>query len=107
MIVNLKQSIMDEENHMREMEKYINPRVLFIDDFLKGKINEVDLNYIYRIINTRYLLNKPLIISTEKSIKEMISWDEAVASRLVEMSGGNIISFGENNKNHRLKDYLQ
>lgn len=107
MIVNLKQSIMDDENHMREMEKYINPRVLFIDDFLKGKINEVDLNYIYRIINTRYLLNKPLIISTEKSIKEMISWDEAVASRLVEMSGENIISFGENNKNHRLKGYLQ
>ena len=107
MMVNLKQSVMDEENHMREMEKYLNPRVLFIDDFLKGKTTPADLNYIYRIINTRYITGKHVIISTERSIKEILQWDEAVGSRLVEMAGKNIITFDRNSQNHRLKDYLQ
>ena len=105
MIMSLKQSVMDEENFMREMEHYLNPSVLFIDDFLKGKITSADLNYIYRIINSRYLKNKPLIISTEKSIESIISWDEAVGSRLVEMSQGNIINFNQNSENYRMMKY--
>lgn len=104
MIVNLKQSVMDEENHMREMEKYLNPPVLFIDDFLKGKSTTADLNYIYRIINTRYLQQKPIIISTEKSIKEILYFDEAVGSRIIEMAGENVVVFEENSYNHRLRN---
>ena len=77
MMVNLKQSINDEENHMREMEKYTNPTVLFMDDFLKGKATPADLSYIYRIINTRYLQEKPMIISTEKSVEEILNFGEA------------------------------
>lgn len=107
MMVNLKQSVMDEENHMREMEKYLNPKVLFIDDFLKGKTTLADLNYIYRIINTRYIKGNHLIISTEKSIKEILLWDEAIGSRLVEMADKNIINFDVNSKNHRLKNYFE
>ena len=103
MIISLKQSVMDELNHLKEMEKLLNPRVLFIDDFLKGKTTDSDLNYIYRIINSRYLSNKQLIISTEKSMEEILSWDEAVGSRLVEMAGENIIYFDENSLNYRLK----
>lgn len=103
MIISLKQSVMDELNHLKEMEKLLNPRVLFIDDFLKGKTTDSDLNYIYRIINSRYLSNKQLIISTENSMEEILSWDEAVGSRLVEMAGENIIYFDENSLNYRLK----
>lgn len=47
----------------------------------------------------------PLIISTEKSIDEIISWDEAVGSRLVEMAKDNIITFSEASNNYRLKNY--
>lgn len=107
MMVALKQSVMDKINHEMEMEKLLNPSILFIDDFLKGSVTSVDLNYIYRIINSRYLSNKPLIISTEKSMDEIISWDEAVGSRLVEMAGGNIISFSGDKLNYRLKDYYE
>ena len=106
MMMNLKQCVTDEENFIREMDKYLNPRVLFIDDFLKGKITAADLNYIYRIINSRYLKNMPIIISTEKTIDEIISWDEAVGSRLVEMAKDNIITFNERSNNYRLKSYL-
>ena len=38
---------------------------------------------------------------------EIISWDEVVGSRLVEMAGGNIISFSGDKLNYRLKDYYE
>ena len=92
---------MDETNFIREMDKYKVPRVLFLDDFLKGKPTDADLKYIFEIVNERYLKKKPIIISTEKSIDEIVSWDEAVASRLVEMAQGNIIEFGTDIENYR------
>ncbi|WP_455539114.1 ATP-binding protein [Terrisporobacter sp.] len=104
MIISLKQSVMDEENHMREMEKYVNPRVIFIDDFLKGKTTSTDLNYIYRIVNSRYLQQKPMIISTEKSIRQILDFDEAVGSRIVEMAGENVVCFDGSSENYRLKN---
>lgn len=106
MMMNLKQCVTDEENFIREMDKYLNSRVLFIDYFLKGKIKPADLNYIYRIINSRYLKGMPLIISTEKTVDEMINWDEAVRNRLVEMAKDKIITFNERSNNYRLKDYI-
>lgn len=105
MIVNLKQSIMDDENHMREVEKYLNPKVLFIDDFLKVKTTPADINYIYKIINSRYLQQKPFIISTEKTLKEILDFDEAVGSRIMEMAKENIVIFGEDTCNYRLKKF--
>ena len=106
MILNLKQSVMDEENYIREEAKYTEPRVLFLDDFLKGNPNSTDLKYIYKIINTRYLKSMPIILSTELTIDEIISWDEAVGSRLVEMSQGNIITFNKNCDNYRLRQVI-
>lgn len=103
MIMSLKQSVMDEENFIREMAKYTNPRVLFIDDFLKGRTTPADINYIYRIINSRYLKDKPLIISSEKTVEDILGWDEAIGSRLIEMAGENIISFDKNTSNYRLR----
>lgn len=101
MLINLKQSVMDEANFIREMDKYKVPKVLFLDDFLKGKPTDADLKYIFEIVNERYLKKKPLIISTEMSIKQIASWDEAVASRLYQMSKGNVIEFGSNIENYR------
>lgn len=107
MLTNLKQVINEEEEFIRELEKYINPRVLFLDDFLKGQPTEADRKYIYKIINTRYLKGKPMIISTEKSIKEILMFDEAVGSRIAEMSQGNIITFPRGiENNYRLRGVI-
>lgn len=38
---------------------------------------------------------------------EIISWDEAVGSRLVEMAGDNIIKFRGDKLNYSLKDYYE
>ena len=89
------------------LEKYINPRVLFLDDFLKGEPTQADRKYIYKVINTRYLKGKPMIISTEKSIKEILMFDEAVGSRIVEMAQGNIITFPRGiENNYRLRNII-
>lgn len=107
MLTNLKQVSMNEEEFIRELEKYINPRVLFLDDFLKGQPTEADRKYIYKVINTRYLKGKPMIISTEKSIKEILMFDEAVGSRIAEMSQGNIITFPRGiENNYRLRNII-
>lgn len=106
MMINLKQSVMDEENYIREESKYTNPTVLFLDDFLKGNPTTADLKYIYKIINQRYLQGKPIIISTEKTPREIIQWDEAVGSRIIEMTQGNIITFEKGSLNYRIKDFM-
>ena len=107
MLTNLKQVSMNEEEFIRELEKYINPRVLFLDDFLKGEVTSADRKYIYKVINTRYLKGKPMIISTEKSLKEILMWDEAVGSRIVEMAQNNIITFPRGiENNYRLRNII-
>lgn len=85
-ITNLKQSIRDEENYQREINKYKNAQVLMVDDLLKGKITESDINIMYEIINYRYFKNLPIIITCEKTVNEIIEIDEAIGSRLFEMS---------------------
>lgn len=107
MVTNLKQVGMNEEEYIREMEKYINPPILFLDDFLKGEVTQADLKHIYKVINTRYLKGKPIIISTEKSIKEILEFDEAVGSRIVEMAQNNIITFPRGiENNYRLRGII-
>jgi DNA replication protein DnaC len=84
------------------MNRYKRADELFIDDFLKGKITETDLNIIYEIINYRYNNNLPVILSTEKTLDDLVNFDEATASRLIEMSKGHIIVFEGKKLNYRL-----
>lgn len=107
MLTDLKQTSMDEEEYIRSLEKYINPPVLFLDDFLKGEPTVADRKHVYKIINTRYLKSMPMIISTEKSVKEILNWDEAIGSRLIEMCQGNVIEFPRGiENNYRLRNII-
>lgn len=107
MLTDLKQTSMDEEEYIRSLEKYINPPVLFLDDFLKGEPTIADRKHVYKIINTRYLKSMPMIISTEKSVKEILNWDEAIGSRLIEMCQGNVIEFPRGlENNYRLRGVI-
>lgn len=103
-ITALKQQIGgDNYAYNEQMYKLKNARVLFIDDLLKGKVTDSDINIMYEIINHRYLQRKPIIMSTEKSIAELLEFDEAIGSRLIEMSKGYIITFDSSVPNYRLR----
>lgn len=101
-ITRIKQVITDEFEYARVMNKYKTARVLLIDDFAKGKTTESDINIMFEIINFRYLNRKPIILSSELLQDDLLDFDEAVGSRLIEMSKGRIIESKGIENNYRI-----
>lgn len=102
-VTKMKQNITDERGYSKEIDKYATARVLYIDDLLKGKITESDINILYELINHRYMNNLPLIISTEYLAEQLLGFDEAIGSRIIEMCRGSIIQFTGKDLNYRLR----
>lgn len=101
-VTRIKQVMTDEAAYNRGLRPYMHARVLYIDDLLKGRVTESDVNILYEIVNYRYMNNLPLIISTEKLIWGLIEFDEAIGSRIVEMCRGNIIQLHGKDLNYRM-----
>lgn len=102
MIQELKQLAMEKEEFDKLIFRYQNARVLFLDDFMKVTKNfETDLNYLYQIINYRYLNKKPLIITSELRPAKWSEHDEAVGTRIYEMA--KVIKIFKDTENYRTK----
>lgn len=101
-ITRLKQNITDNVEYSEEINRMKNVSVLFIDDLFKGRITESDINIMYELINHRYLKRLPMIVSTEKYPKDLLAVDEALGSRIIEMSKGYVVEFKESG-NYRLR----
>lgn len=101
-VTKIKQNIIDEVVYNRELNRYTSARVLYIDDLLKGRLTDTDINIMYDIVNYRYMNNMPIIVSTEKSPNDLLAFDEAIGSRLIEMCRGNIIQLQGKELNYRL-----
>lgn len=101
-ITKLKQSITDEQTYKKTINKYKLSKCLIIDDLFKGKITESDINIVFELINYRYLNKLPVIISSEMMPKQLLGVDEAIGSRILEMSKEYIVEFKEKGKNYRL-----
>ena len=85
----------DPEEFDREIRQFITPSVLYIDDFLKQKyvpnprFTDADIKIAFAILDERYYLNKPTIISSEWDLTEqLMDADEAIFSRVYERSKG-------------------
>lgn len=103
-ITKMKQNFLDHEYYVKAISKYQSCDVLLIDDLFKGKINESDINIIFEIINYRYLNFKPIIISSEFSMERLLNIDEAVGSRIYEMSKDYVVEIEKDmQNNYRLK----
>ena len=61
-----------------------------------------DVNIIFELVNHRYFNNLPVIVSSEKSFEELIEIDEAIGSRLIEMSKGYGIEIRGKRLNYRI-----
>lgn len=101
-ILKIKQSVKDEINYQRAIDRYKNTPVLMIDDLLKGKSTEADLNILFEIINHRYLNNAPMIVSTELMPNQLLNYDEGVMSRLIEMARDYMVEIKGQEYNYRL-----
>lgn len=102
-ITTLKQNILDKEYYKKLVSKYQMAEILLIDDLFKGKVNETDINIMFEIINHRYINKLPIIVSTEYLVEEMLSFDEAIGSRIYEMSKGFIVEVRGKENNYRLR----
>jgi len=110
--VSLKATVNDDEAYAREINPLKKVEVLYIDDFFKteqGKTpTTADINLAFEILNYRYN-NRELItiISSEHTVDDLIAFDEAVGSRILQRSEGYccVIEEGQG-RNHRLKGVL-
>lgn len=101
--VALKTRITEYEEYEERIGKFKTVPVLYIDDFLKGGTSDADIRLAFEIINARYAdLRKRTIISSEMSLREIISLDEAIGSRIFERSKDFRIKAPE--ENYRLRE---
>lgn len=82
-----------EEGAAREIAMYSHAEYLYIDDLFKPTGENTtptpaDIRLAYDIINYRYVNKKPMLISSEKYMPEILAMDEATASRLYERAKG-------------------
>lgn len=98
----IKQNMLDESSYKKIVNKYKNAKILLIDDLFKGNLTKSDINIMFEIINYRYFNNLPMIISTECSRNVLLSIDEAIGSRILEMCKNNIVEFYGRSLNYRL-----
>lgn len=89
------------------VDEYVSPSVLYIDDLLKQKytehpvFTEADIKIAFTILNARYLMNKPTIISSEWDLlDQLLEADEGVFSRVYERCKGHIISIERKPENN-------
>ena len=99
----LKSSVNDRDAYQRLILPLKTARVLYIDDFWKGSsITDGDKNLAFELLNNRYVSGKRTIISTEKTIQQILDVDEATGSRIYQKSKGYYLRFPAE-KNWRMK----
>lgn len=103
-------SLANDISYQTYISKYKDVDVLYIDDFLKVKNGEnstpADINLAFEIINHRLLdKDKITIISSEKSLDELMEYDEATMSRIYHKTGVYKLNIGKDrSRNYRLRD---
>ncbi|HSQ89516.1 ATP-binding protein [Romboutsia sp.] len=91
-INELKFNMTDTDFYNKKIGEYRNTSILFIDDLFKGfekgdySRARAELRIMYDIINYRYDNKKAMIITTELSTDKLLELDEALASRIIEMT---------------------
>lgn len=104
--VKLKALVNEPEEYERLIRPLKTVPVLYIDDLFKTQrgrdVSQGDINLAFELLNFRYCDKKlTTIISSEKTIDEIMSIDEAVGSRVYERCKGYYLKL-TGDKNRRL-----
>ena len=107
-------AIINDKEYVSKMNEYKRADVLYIDDLFKQKqdsdviISDADVKLAFELIDYRNRNNKMTLISTEKYLSELVSIDEALGGRIVEMTRGyQFIIPRDPKKNYRLRGIKQ
>jgi len=98
----LKSDFDDLNNRIEKMQK---ADVLFIDDLFKGRKDNTpfQIEQMFGVINYRYMNHLPILISSEKTVDDLIRIDEALGSRIYEMSKDFTVELVGSNNNYRMR----
>lgn len=103
-ITKIKHNMLDAEYYERSVSRLKTCEILLIDDLFKGRVNDSDINIMFEIINYRYLNFLPVIVNSEFLIDKLLSFDEAIGSRIYEMCKDYVVQIKQDRKNNfRLK----
>lgn len=93
----------DQEAYYNILGRYISTRVLLLDDLFKGQVSPANIKQMYELINKRYEDNKFTIITSEYNFEKLLDLDEAIASRLGQMTNNKYLLNITKLDNYRLK----
>lgn len=102
----LKALVNDGVEYEREIKPFKTAKVLYIDDLFKTQtgreVSQGDVNLAFELLNFRYSNHDLItIISSERTMKQLLSIDEATGSRIFERAKEYCVCL-EGNKNFRL-----
>ena len=105
--MRIKANVNDDIEYQGFVKPLKTVSVLYIDDFFKTEVKQpspADVRFAFELLNYRYVNKLRTIISSELLIEDILDIDEAVGSRIYQMSKENYIRIGyDKNKNWRLK----
>lgn len=95
----LKALVNDRAEYERMMQDFIECRVLLVDDLWKGgSVTEADISLTFELLNARYNSpSKMTLISSEKTVNQILSIDEAIGGRIVERARGFVLKTADDN----------
>ena len=108
-VTRLKAVVNDAQEYARLMEPLKRVSVLYIDDLFKTGKGQAptgaDANVAFELLNARYMNeNSITVISTERTLSELLEIDEAVGSRIAQRCKGAYLCLTGAEKNWRTKD---
>lgn len=98
-------AIINDKEYVSKINEYKKADVLYIDDLFKQEsISDADIKLAFELIDYRNRNNKMTLISTEKYLTDLVSIDEALGGRIVEMTRGyQFVIPRDPKKNYRLR----
>lgn len=100
---NLKSNFDELESKLERLKQ---ARVLFIDDLFKGRERPTawQIETTFALVNYRYLNHLPILLTSEKDFNSLVDIDEALGSRLFEMTRGYRMELVGQQLNYRMRE---
>ena len=115
-VISLNGCVNDEDEYQEIIYPIKNAKVLYIDDFFKTETyfdrgeqrikppSGAEVKRAFEIINYRYNNDLTTVISSERTLEEILEIDQAVGSRIKQIARDYAINISrDKNKNYRLR----
>jgi DNA replication protein DnaC len=87
LMIEMKSKVNDDEAYGETLRRFGSASVLYIDDFMKFQPSKADVDHTFELINLRVVGGRTTILTSERSLDEIIGIDEALGSRIKQKCG--------------------